>query len=62
MTKGPDIEILYQIIDSLQKVNAPVSIKGGLVLKAILDQYNADIDRKTIEHAKTCEKHQSTSQ
>lgn len=49
MTKGTDIEILYQIIDSLQKVNAPVSIKGGLVLKAILDQYNADIDRKTID-------------
>lgn len=47
MNKEPDIEILYRIIGNMQKINMPVSIKGGLALKAILKQYNADIDRKT---------------
>lgn len=49
MTKGTDMEILYQIIDSLHKMNVPVSIKGGLVLNAILNQYDANVNRKTID-------------
>lgn len=43
------MEILYRIIDSLHKADVPVSIKGGLALNAILNQYNADVDRKTID-------------
>lgn len=49
MKMHDNTKLLYQIIYNLQKLNAPIVIKGGLALKAALNKNHADIDRKTID-------------
>lgn len=49
MQNNDNLDMLYTIINNLQKVHAPIAIKGGLLLKASLQEHKSRIDRKTID-------------
>lgn len=49
MKINTDTDMLYQIIENLQKIQAPIAIKGGLLLRASLQEHGSDIDRKTVD-------------
>lgn len=44
-----DMDFLYQITENLKKVEAPVAVKGGLLLQMILQENHSDIERGTID-------------
>ena len=47
MKKQVDLETLYQIIENLQIIKAPIAIKGGLLLNASLQEHMSYISRMT---------------
>lgn len=49
MKSQMDIDVLYQVIRNLEVIQAPVAIKGGLLLRASLRKYRSDIERNTID-------------
>ncbi|EOS25578.1 hypothetical protein C806_01705 [Lachnospiraceae bacterium 3-1] len=49
MQNDNNLNTLYQIISNMQKLNIPIAVKGGLLLKASLQEHKSDIDRKTTD-------------
>lgn len=49
MRENVNEEILYTIANNLEKVNAPIAIKGGLLLHASLSEHQSPINRKTMD-------------
>ena len=49
MQNDNNLDTLYQIINNMQKLNIPIAVKGGLLLKASLQEHQSDIDRKTTD-------------
>lgn len=49
MQNDNNLNTLYQIISNMQKLNIPIAVKGGLLLKASLQEHQSDIDRKTTD-------------
>lgn len=49
MQDDNSLNTLYQIINNMQKLNIPIAVKGGLLLKASLQEHQSDIDRKTTD-------------
>lgn len=47
MNKQVDLETLYQIIENLQIIKAPIAIKGGLLLHVSLQEHMSSISRMT---------------
>lgn len=47
MKNDPNLDMLYTIIQNLQNIQAPIAIKGGLLLNASLQQHMSPISRKT---------------
>lgn len=47
MKSQVNLEMLYQIIENLQIIKAPIAIKGGLLLNASLQEHLSDMSRIT---------------
>lgn len=49
MNKQIHHNLMYTIVNNLEKINAPIAVKGGLLVYASLLQYQSPIDRATMD-------------